>query len=66
MMTQTINVKQNILRIINPYRGGVSEFANAVTLSMLRSESRSDALPATMMNFSGLRTHDSLHAHSVF
>jgi len=68
------------LHIINPLRGcgvnstllipvrgrGVCSLVNREILLQLRSELRSDALLATTIDFSGIRTHKSLHASCVF
>jgi len=43
----------------------VVEFASWL-IGRLRSEFRSDALPAITIGFSGIRTQDSLHADHMF
>ena len=45
---------------------GVCSLINGETLLEVRSELRSDALLATTIDFSGIRTHDSLCANPVF
>ena len=42
---------------------GVCSLVNRVTLLKLRSELRFDALPATTIDFSGIRTHNLLRAN---
>jgi len=48
---------------MNPCGGAL---VDRETLLELRSELRSDALPATSFNFFGIRTHDSPRANRVF
>jgi len=45
---------------------GVYFLVNREIWLELRSESRSDALPATTIDYFGIRTHDSPHANRVF
>jgi len=45
---------------------GVCSLVNKETLSELRSELRSDALPVTNIDSSGIQTHDSLCVNRVF
>jgi len=53
--------------LIIPVRArGVCSLVKRETLLELRSELRSDALPATTIDFSGIRTHGSLRANRVF
>jgi len=47
-------------------RRGICSLVNGATLSELMSELRSDAFPATTIDFPGIRTRDSPRANRVF
>ena len=53
--------------LLIPVRGrDVCSLVNRETLLELGSELRSEVLPANTIDFSGIRTHDSMRANRIF